>query len=95
MAKPHWFHDEGAQHFGCQAEGCDSKASVQWQRAANTEEIHAHLNAEGPHGKIHRNPDAAHTIAVFACDTHALPPAAAVTLHEPHCPAPDTGCECP
>lgn len=104
MAKPHWQITETNPEtgetittaFGCQHDLCDTKATVQWQRAATADEINADATQEGPYGPVIRNPQGPHNVAVFACDTHALPPAQAAIRHTPDCPAPHpaAACEC-
>lgn len=96
MAKPHWqvLGDDGPQGWGCQHTDCFRKATRQWHRASTEAEITADTDAQGPYGDVYRNPTGPHTVAVFACDDHALTLDDEVKHHVHDCPAPDPGCVC-
>lgn len=82
------------QRHGCQHTACDQPAGFQWQRAATDAEITAEHAAQGPYGDVHRNSTGPHSVAVFACEEHALHPDSAALRHGHDCPAPDPGCVC-
>jgi hypothetical protein len=81
-------------HRECQRTGCSGIALFQWNRELSPEETAAYeAPAQGPYGEIIR-PPGPHTMAVFACGDHVLPPDQAARLHAAACPAPDPDCSC-
>lgn len=103
MPQPHWTYTnpDGTTTHGCQATGCTNKADWQWQRQSTPEEIETHHNHKGPYGDIHHTPNTTHHTSVFACTQH-IPhtnnqpnPEPLTHPHQPNCPLPDPGCNCP
>lgn len=101
MAKPHWHHsmhehDSGAviPVFGCQHSECTEKSTRVWQRTATDAEVAADAETVGPFGKVVRNMQGPHRVAVFSCEDHALSADDMAKTHGAACPAPDSGCDC-